>query len=134
MQKIKICRPFFISSIESTTFEVRGGNRLLLWLNIKLQDLSFFEFMSGIDRIDMKQFFIAKFVVSRCAFCKLRRNCGFFCFVNHLSGPFRKYMSICDWCISIHFVCFCVSRFAACDRRVSHCFGPGSTNFLRSLL
>ena len=25
----------------------------------------------------------------------------------------------CDWCISIHFVCFCVSRFVACDRPVS---------------
>ena len=24
-----------------------------------------------------------------------------------------------DWCISIHFVCFFVSRFTACDRRVS---------------
>ena len=27
----------------------------------------------------------AKFVVSRCAFCKLRRDFGFFCSVNHLS-------------------------------------------------
>ena len=27
----------------------------------------------------------AKFVVSRCAYCKLRRDFGFFCFVNHLS-------------------------------------------------
>ena len=25
----------------------------------------------------------------------------------------------CDWCISIHFVCFSVSRFVACDRPVS---------------
>ena len=24
-----------------------------------------------------------------------------------------------DWCISIHFVCFCVSRLVACDRPVS---------------
>ena len=23
---------------------------------------------------------------------------------------------ICDWWISIHFVCFCVSRFVSCDR------------------
>ena len=30
-------------------------------------------------------------------------------------------MFTCDWCISIHFVCFCVSRFtaAACDCPVS---------------
>ena len=28
-------------------------------------------------------------------------------------------MFTCDWCNSIHFVCFCVSRFAACDRPVS---------------
>ena len=27
-----------------------------------------------------------KFVVSRCAFCKLRRDFGFYCSVNHLSG------------------------------------------------
>ena len=29
--------------------------------------------------------FTAKFVVSRCAFCKLRRNFGFFCSVNNFS-------------------------------------------------
>ena len=28
-------------------------------------------------------------------------------------------MFTCDWCISIHFVCFCVARFAASDRPVS---------------
>ena len=27
-------------------------------------------------------------------------------------------MFTCDWCISIHFVCFCLSRFVACDRPV----------------
>ena len=32
--------------------------------------------------------FIAKFVVSRCAFCIL----WVFCFVNHLGGPLRKHM------------------------------------------
>ena len=62
---------------------------------------------------------IAKFIVSCCAFCKLQRNFGFSCSVNHLSGPLRKQMFTCDWCISIHFVCFCVSRFVACDRPVS---------------
>ena len=65
---------------------------------------------------------IAKFVVSRCEFCKLRRNLGFFCSVNDLSGPLRKHMFTCDWCILIHFVCFFVSRFAACDHPVSQCF------------
>ena len=62
---------------------------------------------------------IAKFVVSRCAFCKLQRNFGFFCSVNQSSGPLRKHIFTCDWCISIHFVCFCVSRFVGCDRPVS---------------
>jgi len=38
---------------------------------------------------------IAKFVVSRCAFCKLRGNFGFFCSVNHLNGPIRKHMFTC---------------------------------------
>ena len=33
---------------------------------------------------------IAKFVVSGCVFCKLRRNFVFFCSVNHLSEPLRK--------------------------------------------
>ena len=61
----------------------------------------------------------AKFIVSRCAFCKLRMNFGFFCTVHHLTGPLRKHMFTCERCISIHFVCFCVSRFAACDRPVS---------------
>jgi len=59
--------------------------------------------------------FTAKFVVSRCAFGKLRRNFGFFCSVNHRSGPRRKHMFTRDWCISIHFVCFCVSRLVAYD-------------------
>ena len=35
------------------------------------------------------------------------------------SGPLRKHIFTCDWCISIHFVCFCVLRFVACDRPVS---------------
>ena len=38
---------------------------------------------------------IAKFVVSRCAFCKLRGNFGFFCSINHLNGPIRKHMFTC---------------------------------------
>ena len=35
------------------------------------------------------------FVVSRCAFCKIRKNFGFSCSVNHLSGPLRKHMGTC---------------------------------------
>ena len=35
---------------------------------------------------DFLAFFTAKFVVSRWAFCKLLRDFGFFCSVNHLSG------------------------------------------------
>ena len=74
---------------------------------------------------------ITKFVVSRCGFCKLRRNFGSFCSVNHLSGPLRKHMLTCDWCISIHFVCFYV--FAACDRPVSDCFRQWPTIFFSKL-
>ena len=37
----------------------------------------------------------AKFVVSHCAFCRRRRNSGFFCSVNHLSKPLRKHTFIC---------------------------------------
>ena len=59
--------------------------------------------------------YIAKFIVSHCVFCKLHRKLGFFCSINHLSGPLWKQMFPCDCCILIHFVCFCVSRFAACD-------------------
>jgi len=33
-----------------------------------------------------KNNFTGKFVVSRCTFCKLWRDLGFFCSVNHLSG------------------------------------------------
>ena len=73
--------------------------------------------------------FIAKFVVSRCAFWKLRRNFGFFCSLNHRCGPLRKHKFTCDWCISIHFVtCFCASRFAACDRPAP---GNNRLSFLR---
>ena len=31
--------------------------------------------------------FTARFIVSRCVFCKLRRNFGFFCSINHLRKP-----------------------------------------------
>ena len=62
---------------------------------------------------------LAKFIVSRCTFCKLQRKLGFFCSVNHLSGPLWKQMFTCDWCILIHFVCFCISRITACDWTVS---------------
>ena len=66
-----------------------------------------------------KKNFTAKFVVSCCAFCKLRRKFWFFCSVNHLSGPLRKHMFTWDWCIFIHFFGFCVSRLVAFDRPVS---------------
>ena len=72
---------------------------------------------------------IAKFVVSRCAFCKRRGNFGFFCSVNHLNGPIRKHVYlhefkrlwclIRDWWISIRFVCFVFQASLLCDRPVS---------------
>ena len=42
----------------------------------------------------------AKFVVSLCTFCKLRRNFGFFCSVNHLSGPVREHEFKRSWFVS----------------------------------
>ena len=55
-----------------------------------------------------------------------QQTIAFFATVRHLNGPLRKqtllngfkrsWFVICDWSISIHFVCFCVSRFVACDR------------------
>ena len=54
---------------------------------------------------------IAKCIVLCCTFCKLRRNFGFFCSINHHSGPLRKHMFTCDRCISIHFVCFYFSSW-----------------------
>ena len=74
---------------------------------------------------------IAKIVVSSCAFSKLQRNFRFFCTVNHLSGPLRKHVFTCHWCISIHCVCFCVSRFVACDRPAS---GNNQRRFFWSFL
>ena len=51
---------------------------------------------------------------------------AFFAATNHPNGPLRisklyfnefkrSWFVICDWWISILFVCFCVSRFVACD-------------------
>ena len=34
----------------------------------------------------------------------------------YFNGFKRSRFVICDWWISIRFVCFCVSRFVACDR------------------
>ena len=38
------------------------------------------------------------------------------------------------WLVHFNPLCFCVSRFAACHRPVSRCFGQWSTSFLRSFL
>ena len=35
---------------------------------------------------------------------------------NNFNGLKRSWFVICDWWVSIRFVCFCVSRFVACDR------------------
>ena len=99
--------------------KIKIDSRLLKILSLeRLTTLTFFYNM----------IFLAKFVVSRYAFCRLGNNFQFFCSVNHRRGPLRKHKFTCDWCISIHFVCFCVSRFAACDRPV-----PGNyrLSFLR---
>ena len=85
------------------------------------------------DEVHVYGDLIAKFVVSGCVFCKLRKNVGFFCSVNHLSGPLRKQMFTCNWCISIHFVCFCLSRFVDCDRPVSDNSRPVFFNYFSDL-
>ena len=56
-------------------------------------------------------------------------NFGFFCSVNHLSGPPRKHVYlnelerswfvIGDWWVSIRFVCFRFQGLLPCDRSVS---------------
>ena len=54
---------------------------------------------------------------------KSQPTIAFFAAVNHLNGPLRKQnftsrvqkVMVCDLWISIRFVCFCVSRFVACD-------------------
>ena len=78
--------------------------------------------------------FIAKFVVSRCAFLKLGRNFGFFCPSIMLADLLGNTCLLVIGAFRSTFVSFCVSRFAACDRPVSHCFGQWSTSFLRSFL
>ena len=68
--------------------------------------------------MDREKSLIAKFVVSRSAICKLRRNLEFFCSVNHLSGPPRKHVYL--WLVPFDPLCFFLcSWFAACDRPVS---------------
>ena len=55
---------------------------------------------------------------------KSQPTIAFFAAVNHLNGPLRKQnftlrvqkVMVCDWWISIRFVCFSVSRYVACDR------------------
>ena len=58
---------------------------------------------------------------------KTQPTFGYFAPVNHLNKPLRKqklylngfkrsWFVICDWWIPIRLVCFCISRFVACDR------------------
>ena len=48
--------------------------------------------------IPLKLSLTAKFVVSRCAYCKLRRDFGFYCSVNHFSegGVNANYNVTCS--------------------------------------
>ena len=71
---------------------------LCKWVNNLLVEIH-----SNLPKL-IKLSLIAKFVVSHCECCKLRRNFGFFCSINHLRGPLRRHTLSCDWCISIHFV------------------------------
>ena len=51
-----------------------------------------------------------------------------------LSGPLRKHICTCDWCISIHFVCFCVLRFVALFRAIIDFFEDFSDRSYSCLL
>ena len=60
------------------------------------------------------------------AFCKLRRNLGFFCSVNHLSGPLRQQMFISKsskghglYFVISGFRSVFISRIVTCERPVS---------------
>ena len=78
-------------------------------------------------RSPMGDSFTALFTNMRILKFKSQLTIAFFAAFNHLNGPLRKqnftlkgskglWFVICDWWISIRFVCFCVSRFVACDR------------------
>ena len=79
----------------------------------------------SISRLFLQLAITAKFVVSRCAFCKF----WFFCSVNHLSGPPRKHVYlnvlkrswfvIRDWWVSIRVVSFRFQGLLLRDRSVS---------------
>ena len=56
----------------------------------------------------------ALFINMRILKFKIQLMIAFFAAINHLKGPFRKFV-ICNWWISLRFVCFCVSRFVAAD-------------------
>ena len=47
----------------------------------------------------------AKFVVSGCTFCKLRKDFGFFCSVNHLNGSLRKHVYLNEFKRSRFVIC-----------------------------
>ena len=67
---------------------------------------------------------IALFTKMRILEFRTQPTIAFFAAVNHLNGPLRKQnftsrvqkVMVCDFWISIRFVCFSVSRFVACDR------------------
>ena len=72
-----------------------------------------------------------------------QRTFAFFAAANHLSGPLmeqnitlkgfkRSWFVKFDWWILIHFVCFCVSRFVACD--CNYDWRPRKTQLWRRLL
>ena len=56
-------------------------------------------------------------VLSWLPFTCLQSQAAFYCFrcfiLANLLGNERPWFVICDWWISIRFVCFCVSRFVA---------------------
>ena len=74
---------------------------------------------------------IARFTNMQILKFRSQPTIAFFAAVNHLDGPLRKQIvtsrvqkvMVCDLWISIHFVCFSVSRFVACDSDKHNCEG-----------
>ena len=93
----------------------------------KILKLNIFHLVEKIVRFHVDcgpQIRIALFTNMRILKFRTQPTIAFSDAVNHLNGPLRKQnftsrvqkVMVCDLWILIHFVCFSVSRFVACDR------------------
>ena len=114
------------------TFKIQGRTPPLQNINGQIQSraspkLWYAIWLKIIFPFSLIHCFTALVINMRILKFKSQLTIAFFAAVNHLNGPLRKqklyfngfkrsWFVIRDWWISIHFVCFCVSRFVACDR------------------